>query len=102
MRVTNVWEGFAASILRMKWDTEMNMDMGQGAGRDNRWRVEVGALIRAIRSFHREDHWTPYPQPSQWIPFFDSADEVDILGCIQKFPDWPPGARTANGTALCH
>jgi hypothetical protein len=23
-------------------------------------------------------------------------------GCIQKFSDWPPGARTANGTALCH
>jgi len=23
-------------------------------------------------------------------------------GCIQKFPDWPPGARTANGIALCH
>jgi hypothetical protein len=21
---------------------------------------------------------------------------------FQKFPDWPPGARTANGTALCH
>jgi len=27
---------------------------------------------------------------------------VEILMCIQKFPDWPPGARTANGTALCH
>jgi hypothetical protein len=25
-----------------------------------------------------------------------------IRGCIQKFPDWPPGARTANGTVLCH
>jgi hypothetical protein len=25
-----------------------------------------------------------------------------LQGCIQKFPDWPPGARTANGTALCH
>jgi hypothetical protein len=25
-----------------------------------------------------------------------------IRGCIQKFPDWPPGARTANGTALYH
>jgi hypothetical protein len=25
-----------------------------------------------------------------------------IRGCIQKFPNWPPGARTANGTALCH
>jgi hypothetical protein len=23
-------------------------------------------------------------------------------GCIQKFPDWPPGGRAANGTALCH
>jgi hypothetical protein len=21
---------------------------------------------------------------------------------FQKFPDWPPGARTVNGTALCH
>jgi hypothetical protein len=25
-----------------------------------------------------------------------------IRGCIQKFPDWLPGARTTNGTALCH
>jgi hypothetical protein len=25
-----------------------------------------------------------------------------VRGCIQKFPDWPPGPRTANGTALCH
>jgi len=22
--------------------------------------------------------------------------------CIQKFPDWPPGERTANGTAVYH
>jgi hypothetical protein len=26
----------------------------------------------------------------------------EIWGCIHKFLDWPPGARTANGTALCH
>jgi hypothetical protein len=25
-----------------------------------------------------------------------------LRGCIQKFPDWPPGERIANGTALCH
>jgi len=25
-----------------------------------------------------------------------------LWGCVQKFPDWPPGARTANGRALCH
>jgi len=23
-----------------------------------------------------------------------------IRGCIEKFPDWPPGARTANGSPL--
>jgi hypothetical protein len=26
----------------------------------------------------------------------------NIRGCIQKIPDWPPGARTANDIALCH
>jgi hypothetical protein len=25
-----------------------------------------------------------------------------LRGCIPKFPDWPPGAKTANSTALCH
>jgi hypothetical protein len=25
-----------------------------------------------------------------------------VRGCIQKFPDWPPVARTANGAPLCH
>jgi hypothetical protein len=28
--------------------------------------------------------------------------ELKIRGCIQKFPGWPPGAKIANGTALCH
>jgi len=27
---------------------------------------------------------------------------IELRGCIQKFPNWPPGARTANGTAVCH
>jgi hypothetical protein len=32
-----------------------------------------------------------------------SADEKhQITRAIQKFPDWPPRARTSNGTALCH
>jgi len=25
-----------------------------------------------------------------------------IRECIQKLPDWPPGARTVNGVAPCH
>jgi hypothetical protein len=28
--------------------------------------------------------------------------ERNIGGCNQNIPDWPPGARTPNGTALCH
>jgi len=37
---------------------------------------------------------------------FETAEQTrrmqttEILGCIQKFPDWPPGVRTANGTTL--
>jgi hypothetical protein len=31
-----------------------------------------------------------------------SLPRIAIRGCIQKFPDWPPGARTTNGTGLCH
>jgi hypothetical protein len=27
---------------------------------------------------------------------------MEVRGCIQKFLDWPPGAGTENGTALCH
>jgi len=27
---------------------------------------------------------------------------MKLQECIQKFPDWPPGARTANSTALCN
>jgi hypothetical protein len=33
---------------------------------------------------------------------FSVCSSLSIRGCIQKFPDWPPGFRTANGTALCH
>jgi hypothetical protein len=27
---------------------------------------------------------------------------MHVRRCIQKFPDWLPGARTASGIALCH
>jgi len=27
-------------------------------------------------------------------------DNQSTMRVIQKFPDWPPGARIANGTAL--
>jgi len=31
-----------------------------------------------------------------------SQKHVNIQECIQKFPDWLHGAKTANGTALSH
>jgi hypothetical protein len=34
-------------------------------------------------------------------PLLKIFNIADMRGCIQKFPDRPPGARTANGTALC-
>jgi hypothetical protein len=27
---------------------------------------------------------------------------VCVRGCNQKFPNWTPGERSANGTVLCH
>jgi hypothetical protein len=46
---------------------------------------------------------------SHWLMIFTSHLALCILslypairGCIQKFPDRPPGARTANVIALCH
>jgi hypothetical protein len=33
---------------------------------------------------------------------YKHKDTWNVRVCIQNFPDWPPGARTANGTALCH
>jgi hypothetical protein len=37
-----------------------------------------------------------WPNGWQWIFIMSTAY---IRECIQKFPDWLPGARTANGTA---
>jgi hypothetical protein len=47
-----------------------------------------------------------YPNSSslheQQLSWRIELGEIKVGGCIQKFPDWQPGARTANGTALCH
>jgi len=38
-----------------------------------------------------------------WFFTQSSTSTNPNLGeCIQKFPDWTPGARTANGTSLCY
>jgi len=32
----------------------------------------------------------------------ERSKAVRLRGCIQNFSDWPPWARTANGTIPCH
>jgi hypothetical protein len=44
-------------------------------------------------------NWYQFPVPLLCSPQIFSGG---LRGCIQKFPDWLSGARTANGTALCH
>jgi hypothetical protein len=61
---------------------------------------------------HAQESLSSYPIPSKWIPLrtlcllYDPVISilqcVGIRVCIQKFPDWLPGASTVNGTALCH
>jgi hypothetical protein len=38
-----------------------------------------------------------YPVHTTYDQDFEKLRE-----CIQKFPDWQPGVRTANATAVCH
>jgi hypothetical protein len=54
--------------------------------------------------------FTTVPRPSlgpttllvQWVQGVKWSGRGAIRVCIQKLLDWPPGARTGNGTALCH
>jgi hypothetical protein len=47
-----------------------------------------GAISPLSRTFSWRDAWLD--------------TETTLRECIQKFADWPPGARTANGKVLCH
>jgi hypothetical protein len=46
-------------------------------------------------------HFARTPWMAGWRGLSPSQS-LDLRGCIQKFPDWPPGSRIANGTPLCH
>jgi len=65
-------------------------------------RVMVGMLWYPTTTLHG----VTTQKTSTWnivlcAPFLCRFQQ-NVRGCIQKFPNWPPGARTANGTALCH
>jgi len=37
---------------------------------------------------------------TEWVAVLCKIYSCHVGGCIQKIPDWSPGARTANDTAL--
>jgi hypothetical protein len=46
--------------------------------------------------------WTSSAFHLELLHFLGIRYSTDIRWCIQKFPDWPSRARTANGKPLCH
>jgi hypothetical protein len=57
-------------------------------------------------SYSQDSTTGPCPWPDEsstrlHVLFKINFNIIITRGCIHKFPDWPPGARTANGTALC-
>jgi hypothetical protein len=68
------------------------------------FRVEMDRDMRIIRPFiqpHRGKLEGAIPAVIQTWKIFCRDQRKHLGGCIQKFPDWAPGARTANETALC-
>jgi hypothetical protein len=77
-------------------------------------KLIVPQLIKKFFAFYETRRFiTVFTRSLSWICRIQSTSShhnsilsyfypVSVRGCIQKFPDWLPAARTANGTALCH
>jgi hypothetical protein len=70
------------------------------AKKNTREVLEITYIRKIIHNYKNKwsEHFEGMPQnrPTH------TRTHTHIRGCIQKFQDWPPGARTANGTVLCH
>jgi hypothetical protein len=78
---------FASAVFRPALGHEANLSPPPGAEVKNAWGCTT-TISTTCCSLNRGYVFTA------WYSV--------IRGCIKKFPDWPPGATTANGTALCH
>jgi hypothetical protein len=64
---------------------------------------EVCALVTSQKIITRTDKIKKKECKVKFIPVLNQATRLeDVREYIQKFPNWPPGARTANGRAFCH
>jgi hypothetical protein len=62
--------------------------------RANGWK-----LLHVLRLFYTYSATNAY-KATQIILILYAFSHGHVGECIQKFPDWPPGARTANCTAV--
>jgi hypothetical protein len=64
------------------------------------WRDRLTGVVMDRKVWQRN---ASIPRMHKFLARFLLALFNEALwGCIQKFQDWPAGARTANVTALCH
>jgi hypothetical protein len=83
---------------------------GLGAGLIPRPRSPTkcpnGSIVQKLNFWIRIGCWLAYIWSRRrrrrrlemmWTCSMREGEENFVRGCIQKFPDWPPGARTANG-----
>jgi len=70
------------------------------------FRVKQKYLQKGLNNWYFFSHWLPWYCMNLGRYIGHSRENecpfIHLRGCIQKFLDCPPGARTANGTALCH
>jgi hypothetical protein len=62
----------------------------------------IQATCPAHNNLHEMTILQIYKSVRHKIHILHLSHYIKIQGYTQKFPDWPPGVRTAIGTALCH
>jgi hypothetical protein len=85
-----------------------------------RWEINFLSTFETASFFCEDPVFLKYPYPklgymfpfvwiqSKFCSWIKSPETCRIIpvawsigGRIQKFPDWPPGTRSANGPAIC-
>jgi hypothetical protein len=68
-------------------------------GQNETWMTSL--LIFQKPTYICQQVWSPYWYSIKQVVEMCAQTPKYVWQCIQKFPDWPPGTRTANA-ALCH
>jgi len=94
------------------WDVKLTIHLHLVPRSNNAWNSNFTTASRCgakLRKFPGTTLHFPYILWSSWLCksilrllYLPHTHIHTLRGCLQKFPDWPLGARTANGTALCH